>query len=166
MFIHEYKKNNKMNEEHTLEEEFLRDGPKGISFHVTKLSKGKKSNYFKVGGKELEDGTYGITIKKGEEVEKKTIANLKDLIAFSKQHSELAFLNKYLTKDMEKFRKTLKGGKRKSTKKGSKAKKTTKKSTKKGSKAKKTTKPKKATKKTTKPKKGSKKKTSKKSKKY
>ena len=152
MFIHEYKKNNKMNEEHTLEEEFLRDGPKGISFHVTKLSKGKKSNYFKVGGKELEDGTYGITIKKGEEVEKKTIANLKDLIAFSKQHSELAFLNKYLTKDMEKFRKTLKGGKRKSTKKGSKAKKTTK--------------PKKATKKTTKPKKGSKKKTSKKSKKY
>ena len=87
--------------------------------------------------------------KNGEKEDKQTVGNVKELITFVKKHKQLAFVEKYLTKDMEKFRKTLKGGKRKASKKGSKPKKTTKKGSKK---------PKKTTKKgSKKPKKTSKK---------
>ena len=119
IFIHEYKLENRINEEKQLDEEYLRDGIKGISFKSLKLSKGKKEHFLKLSGKELEDGTFGVTIKKDGDEKKETL-NKKDFIAFLKKHKELSFVVKYIEKDMEKFRKTLKGGKRRSSKKGSK----------------------------------------------
>ena len=99
------------------------------------LSKGKKDSYKKVSGKELEDGNFGITIKIDGEVKEENM-NKKELMALIKKHKELAFIEKYMTKDMEKFRKTLKGGKRKTSKKKSSKKSSKKKTSKKSSKKK------------------------------
>ena len=137
IFIHEYKTENRMNDDKDVHEEYLRDGAKGMSFKVLKLSKGKKEAYMKVSGKELEDGNFGVTVKKDGKEEKMTL-NKKDFITFIKKHKELAFLEKYISKEMEKFRKTLKGGRRSSRKgsrKGSKkaSKKRSKRASRKGS---------------------------------
>ena len=118
IYIHDYKMDHRMNEERELVEEFLRDGPKGISFKALKKIAGKKNSFVKISGKELEDGNFGITIKIEDNAEQKTVSK-KDLMALIKKHKELAFLEKYMTKEMDKFRKTLKGGsyKKKSSKK-------------------------------------------------
>jgi len=135
IYIHQYKKEYRMNEEKTLEEEYLRDGIKGISFKSLKLTKGKKESFFKLSGKELEDGTFGITVKKDGETKQETL-NQKDFIAFLKKHKDLSFVSDYISKTMDKFRKTLKGGKRrrktsrKSSKKKSKRKSSKRKSSK------------------------------------
>ena len=155
IFIYEYKLENRNNDEKQLDEEYLRDGIKGISFKYFKLSKGKKESFFKLSGKELEDGSFGITVRQEEKTDEQTL-NKKDFIAFLKKHKELGFVTKYIEKDMEKFRKSLnsdnsdKGGKlSKKTKKVSK-KKTSKKKTSKKKTSKKKTSKKKASKKKTK----------------
>ncbi len=48
IFIHEYKLEHRVNEEKQLDEEYLRDGDKGISFKALKLTKGKKESFFKL----------------------------------------------------------------------------------------------------------------------
>ena len=135
IFIHEYKTENRMNEEKQVHEEYLRDGVKGISFKVLKMSKGKKEAYHKISGKELEDGNFGVTVKKDGKEEKMTLSK-KDFVALLKKHKELAFVEKYIAKEMEKFRKTLKGGKRRSSRKSSKRKSSRKSSKRKSSKKK------------------------------
>ena len=135
IFIHKYLTEHRINDEKKTIEEFLRDGEKGISFTSMNLSKGKKDSYKKVSGKELEDGNFGITIKIDGEVKEENM-NKKELMALIKKHKELAFIEKYMTKDMEKFRKTLKGGKRKTSKKKSSKKSSKKKTSKKSSKKK------------------------------
>ena len=134
IFIHEYKTENRMNDEKEVHEEYLRDGSKGISFKALKMSKGKKEAYHKISGKELENGDFGVTVKKDGKEDKMTL-NKKDFVAFIKKHKELAFLVKYIDKEMEKFRKTLKGGKRKTSRKTSKraSRKVSKKNSRKGS---------------------------------
>jgi len=107
IYIHQHINENRMNEEKSLIEQFIRDGEKGLSFKMLKLSKGKKELFFKISGKELEDKNFAITIRDGEKKEEKTI-NKKELMALIKKHKELDFLENYMTKDMEKFRKTLK----------------------------------------------------------
>merc|ERR1711907_80878 len=114
IYIHKFLSEHRVNDEKNTTEEFLRDNEKGISFTSMNLTKGKKESYKKVSGKELEDGNFGVTIKIDGNVEQKTMSK-KDLMALIKKHKELAFIEKYMTKDMEKFRKTLKGGKRKSS---------------------------------------------------
>ena len=111
IYIHQYKKEYRMNEEKTLEEEYLRDGIKGISFKSLKLTKGKKESFLKLSGKELEDGTFGVTIKKDGKTKQETLKQ-KEFIAFLKKHKDLSFVSDYISKTMDKFRKTLKGGKR------------------------------------------------------
>ena len=127
IYIHKFLSEHRVNEEKNTTEEFLRDNEKGISFTSMNLTKGKKESYKKISGKELEDGNFGVTIKIDGNVEQKTMSK-KDLMALIKKHKELAFIEKYMTKEMEKFRKTLKGGKRRSSKKSSRkaAKKTSK----------------------------------------
>ena len=152
IFIYEYKLENRNNDEKQLDEEYLRDGIKGISFKYFKLSKGKKESFFKLSGKELEDGTFGITIRQEEKTDEQTL-NKKDFIAFLKKHKELGFVTKYIEKDMEKFRKSLnsdKGGKlsKKTKKKASKKKASKKKASKKKASKKKTSKKKTSKKKT------------------
>ena len=135
IFIHKFLSEHRINDEKNTTEEFLRDNENGISFTSMNLIKGKKESYKKVSGKELEDGNFGITIKIDGNVEQKTMSK-KDLLALIKKHKELAFIEKYMTKDMEKFRKTLKGGKRKSSRRKSSKRATKKTSRKKASKKK------------------------------
>ena len=134
IFIHKFLSEHRINDEKNTTEEFLRDNENGISFTSMNLTKGKKESYKKVSGKELEDGNFGVTIKIDGNVEQKTMSK-KDLMALIKKHKELAFIEKYMTKDMEKFRKTLKGGKRKSSRRKS-SKKTSKKTSKRATKRK------------------------------
>ena len=129
IFIHKFLSESRINDEKNTTEEFLRDNETGISFTSMNLTKGKKQSYKKVSGKELEDGNFGITIKIDENVEQKTLSK-KDLMALIKKHKELSFIEKYMTKDMEKFRKTLKGGKRKSSYKKTSKKKSSRKTSK------------------------------------
>ena len=135
IFIHKFLSEHRINDEKNTTEEFLRDNENGISFTSMNLTKGKKESYKKVSGKELEDGNFGVTIKIDGNVEQKTMSK-KDLLALIKKHKELAFIEKYMTKDMEKFRKTLKGGKRKSSRRKSSKRATKKTSRKKASKKK------------------------------
>ena len=135
IFIHKFLSEHRINDEKNTTEEFLRDNENGISFTSMNLIKGKKESYKKVSGKELEDGNFGITIKIDGNVEQKTMSK-KDLLALIKKHKELAFIEKYMTKDMEKFRKTLKGGKRKSSRRKSSKKTSRRKSSKKTTKRK------------------------------
>ena len=115
VYIHEYKNKSSYNEETKIDEEYLRDGVKGISFKVLKVVKGKKEEFMKISGKELEDGNFGVTVRKGDKKDQMTL-NKKDFVALIKKHKELAFVEKYIAKEMEKFRKTLKGGRRQSYK--------------------------------------------------
>ena len=74
IYIHKFLSEHRVNDEKETTEEFLRDNEKGISFTSMNLSKGKKENYKKISGKELEDGNFGITIKINGEVEQKTVS--------------------------------------------------------------------------------------------
>lgn len=164
IYLHKVITDHNINGERENIEEFLRDGPKGISFQSLKLEQGKKKSYLKVSGKEMEDGTFAVNVKTDGGNTEQQMLSKKDFMAFLKKHKQLAFLEKYMSKEMDKFRKTLKSEKkparatRKSSKKSSKKKvsKKTSKKTKKTSKKPVKKSSKKTTKKTSK-KKGSKK---------
>ena len=118
IFIHSRKTENVNNEEKYVYEEFIRDGSKGLTFKYYTKTRGKKNTSYKIKGIESGKNKFKLTIIKDDN-DKKEFDNvdLKDLA----KHSELKFLEDYIKKHMEKFRKTIKDtmsrGKRKKSKK-------------------------------------------------
>ena len=89
------------------------DGEKGLSFLF--LEK-KGDSFYMVKAKELEDGSFEVKEKKGENEEVKNLSKT-DVMNMIKKDKNLIFVNEYVSKERSK----LKGGKRrKSTKKSSK----------------------------------------------
>ena len=151
-FIYHRNHEDTMNESKILTEEFLRDGSKGLGFRYKSLDK-KKNLYLKINGKLSDDGKM-INLKIKEEGKEEVEKDIK--VADLKKHKELKFVVEYMTKKMDKFRKTIVsvGGlkKRKTSRKKASRKKTSRKKTsrKKVSKKKRVTKKKTTKKKTTK----------------
>ena len=108
-FIYHRSHEDTMNDSKVVKEEYLRDGEKGLTFRFMHFDK-KKNHYKKIVGKLSEDGKkVNIGIKEeGKEIVKSEIK-----VADLKKHKELKFVVDYMAKHMDKFRKTLKGGKRK-----------------------------------------------------
>tara|TARA_B110000037_G_scaffold141763_1_gene160377 strand:- start:632 stop:1138 length:507 start_codon:yes stop_codon:yes gene_type:complete len=157
-FIYHRNHEDTMNESKILTEEFLRDGSKGLGFRYKSLDK-KKNLYLKINGKLSDDGKM-INLKIKEEGKEEVEKDIK--VADLKKHKELKFVVEYMTKKMDKFRKTIVsvGGLKKrkiSRKKTSRKKTSRKKTSRKKTSRKKTSKKKRVTKKKTTKKKSSRK---------
>ena len=106
LFIHSNKSEQVFNDEKYVNEEFIKDGPKGLVFKYFKQNKdSKKNESFKIKGIEESDKKFTLTItKNAEEPKKFEKVPLSDL----SKHKELKFLNEYIKNKMNSFRKTLK----------------------------------------------------------
>ena len=103
-FIYSRSSEDTLNDKKTKKEEFLRDGAKGLTFRFFHLDN-KKNKYLKISGKLSDDGkTVNMTIK--EEGKEPVTKDVK--VADLKKMKMLAFVSNYISKEMSKFRKTLK----------------------------------------------------------
>ena len=105
LFIHSNKSEKVFNDEKFVNEEFIKDSPKGLVFKYYKQNKdSKKNDSFKINGIETENKKFSLTIiKNSEEPNKFENVPLSDL----SKHKELKFLLDYIKNKMASFRKTL-----------------------------------------------------------
>ena len=122
-FIYHRNKEDTVNENKVQTEEFLRDGPKGLTFRFMHLDK-KKNHYKKIVGKLADDGK---SLNIGVKEEGKDLVTMDIKVADLKKHKELKFVVDYIAKDMAKFRKSMKAGKRRKSSRKKSRKKTSKK---------------------------------------
>ena len=106
LFIHSDKSEKVFNNEKHVNEEFIKDGPKGLVFKYYKQNKdSKKNDSFKIKGVETTNKKFSLTITKNSEEPKKfEDVPLSDL----SKYKELKFLHDYIKNKMSSFRKTLK----------------------------------------------------------
>ena len=123
IYIHEVKNEQVLNETKDSYEEYVRDGPKGLSFKFMRLSKGgKKDSFKKISGKEVEKDKFNIIVRSGEDTKELTL-DTKGLADMLKKDKDLGFVSDYISKTMKKFRESMDkqsaGAKRRSSKRKS-----------------------------------------------